>query len=273
MSRRGSLFSPLKENAACGECRLFPLTVEWKNPPRTAPGVSNQYDAATGKSRQVATWGTRGLVWQAEEAEVDGKWVRWFGFVGPGFFGKAPAAELELELPDGSRWGHFDKGIEWRLGLPEMANTNQPLPLSRIIDRKPLQVVLHVRNVLGIDQPVPSGWFRSDAKAFAADVQLRLQYQPTEVGAREPSAAEKWLDVSPKPSAHLPATSPGAIVGVGLESPTTAFDLRNFFTIEKPGNYCLQLVRLKPAADALERATPAVCYFSIADHPESGHGK
>ena len=48
------------------------------------------------RRRQEAEHDQDGLVWQAEEVWKDGKWVRYYGFVGRHVVAKVPAAEVEL---------------------------------------------------------------------------------------------------------------------------------------------------------------------------------
>lgn len=37
-----------------------------------------------------------GFIWQAEEIEINGKWIRYYGFVGPHIIAKVPANQIEL---------------------------------------------------------------------------------------------------------------------------------------------------------------------------------
>ncbi len=247
-----------------GERRLWslpsrPLKARWSSL-RTSPGVSPQFDVVTGKSKTMTFWRTEGTVWQAEEVRVGGKWVRWFGFVGAGFLGKAPAAEVELELPD--RWPRFAKGIEWQLRLPDANKRDRSLPLSALTERKPLRVELHVRNVLGVEQQVPSEWYRAPDAAFRQGLTLRLQRQAEE-SATQTNVSDQWVDLPPRAITHF-TSDRGTRLDVGEELPANSFDLRTLFEIRKPGTYQLQLTG--PAAANEEGAVqPATAYFVVKE--------
>ena len=72
-----------------------PIHARWKNLHTRATIASTIYPASK-EATNVIAWLDEGWVWQAEEVREGDKWVRWFGFVGPGYIGKAPADELEL---------------------------------------------------------------------------------------------------------------------------------------------------------------------------------
>ena len=141
---------------------------------RTIPNYTNEFDSQTGKIKQTKAWATEGLIWQAEEERINGKWQRWFGFVGPGFIGKAPAEEFEFT--DRWGWGRCGKALEWDLRLIDGLDENNLLPLSVLRKRKSVRAQLHIRNVRAVDQAVPSDWYRSDGNAFLKGLQIRLQY-------------------------------------------------------------------------------------------------
>ena len=46
----------------------------------------------------MVSYNRRGAIWQAEETFVNGRWERFFGFVGRYQLEKVPATELEFPL-------------------------------------------------------------------------------------------------------------------------------------------------------------------------------
>jgi hypothetical protein len=53
-------------------------------------------DVKTGEEKPLVTYLQEGLVWQAEEIFRNGKWERFYGFVGPHEVCCVPANEIEL---------------------------------------------------------------------------------------------------------------------------------------------------------------------------------
>src|SRR5262249_15943744 len=75
-----------------------------------------------GKSLTRRTYRNRGRVWQAEEVFEDGKWRRYFGFVGSHRIARVPAEEIEFPPPSESwspppedRWAELAPGLHGRL--------------------------------------------------------------------------------------------------------------------------------------------------------------
>jgi hypothetical protein len=255
-----------------GERRVWkmpsrPIKARWESL-HTSPANSSQFDMATGESKMVTTWRTEGYVWQAEEVHVGAKWLRWFGFVGPGFLGKAPAEEIELELPDHWQWVRFAKGIEWRLRLPDVNTKDNSLSRSILTENKPLHIELHVRNVLGVEQRLPSEWYRAVDNALVQGVQIRLLRLAKSQAAKRSDAAENWVEMPLNPIGNFPADRAGTLLGVGVESPMVVFDLRLLFAIEKAGAYRLELAAAKTLSGD-KASQPFVTYFTIRDDAES----
>ena len=72
----------------------FPLDVSWTTL-KDLPRISYEQDA-DGKLKPVTSYETEGKVFQAEEVLVDGRWERFYGFVGPYHMDKVPAAEIKV---------------------------------------------------------------------------------------------------------------------------------------------------------------------------------
>jgi hypothetical protein len=63
---------------------------------REEPYLAYHYDAAKKTDVPVVDYHQEGLVWQAEEVQVAGKWRRYYGFAGAGRLAKVAAAEIEF---------------------------------------------------------------------------------------------------------------------------------------------------------------------------------
>lgn len=71
--------------------RPFPRPARWKNL-KTVPYQKNE--SGDSKKLEIA-YRQEGMVWQAEEVLKDGKWVLFYGFIGPHALVKVPASEIE----------------------------------------------------------------------------------------------------------------------------------------------------------------------------------
>jgi hypothetical protein len=86
------------------ELPMFPQMARWKTldkfPVRSRgqKGAPSEYDRS-------------GYIWQAEEILVDGKWQRYYGFVGNHIIAKVPAEEIEIL--DKRPTDHFDRFLRW----------------------------------------------------------------------------------------------------------------------------------------------------------------
>jgi hypothetical protein len=74
----------------------WPAKAKWtkaNDPPVLKPGEA---DLKTGVAKHSEEDRNEGFVWQAEEIQVDGKWERYYGFVGSHVIAKVPAKEIEF---------------------------------------------------------------------------------------------------------------------------------------------------------------------------------
>ncbi len=63
---------------------------------KDSPYGTSRYDPKTKKTETTITYDQDGLVWQAEEVLKEGKWERYYGFVGANRIARVPAAEIEF---------------------------------------------------------------------------------------------------------------------------------------------------------------------------------
>jgi hypothetical protein len=204
----------------------------------------------------------RGKVVQAEEVFKDGKWRRFYGFVGVNHVARVPAEEIEFS-PDEVWWLEYRDWV--RVGPGLHAGLNVPPIKIEAFDDYParlpadaaLTFALVVRNSAGLEQLTPDA-----AKA----VKVRLLYSPEIVsrqGALVPKATADpdWSELPLKPGAKFVAEK-GKTLALTEEAKLAAFDLRDWFDVSKPGFYRLQLL---PAAAEKDAAKEIVeVRFSLA---------
>lgn len=74
----------------------WPAQAKWK----TLKDFPVQYQGATDSKTGVTTYDddflNKGFIWQAEEVQVNGKWERYYGFVGAHSIAKVPADQIEF---------------------------------------------------------------------------------------------------------------------------------------------------------------------------------
>lgn len=74
----------------------LPVQARWKTL-RSFPVVAlGANDPETGKPVLRRSFDQKGEIWQAEEVLIDGRWQRFYGFVGSHIIAKVPAAEIEF---------------------------------------------------------------------------------------------------------------------------------------------------------------------------------
>ncbi len=138
-------------------CRLSNLPLTAERPGGKADPSSGTTTAADGSSQPAVLYNNRGVVWQAEETFVNGRWERYFGFVGRYQMEKVPAAEIEFPL--GHEAGNITPQISGGLktvwprvsaGVPFSYSVRDFLPS---VGRASVQV--QVDNHSGFEQTVP----------------------------------------------------------------------------------------------------------------------
>ena len=213
----------------------------------------------------------RGNVVQAEEAFKDGKWRRYYGFVGVNHVARVAAEEIEFspdeplenEVRD---WVRVGPGLRVRLNVPPIKiESIDDYPATLPADAA-LTFSLVVRNSAGLDQPTPDA---------AKSVKLLMLYSPEIIsrqGALAPKAVRDrewlelytpdlistpgaafvpkalrdtgWTELTLKPGAHF-TMKKGKTLAAAEEMKLATFDLREWFDMSKPGFYRLQLLPVK----------------------------
>jgi hypothetical protein len=202
-----------------------------------------------------------GRVVQAEEVLKDGKWQRYYGFVGCNRVARVPAEEIEFPTPEPPwraphEWLPISGGLDARLEVPA-------LKVELIDDCPPrlpadanLTFGLIVRNRRGLDQTTPD---------VDKSVRLRLLYAPETVsrqGALAPLARTDadWKTLTPRPGAAFQAVK-ARTLAPAEEAKAAMVDLHDRFDLSKPGFYRVQILPAGKDDEAVE-----VC-FSLAPAP------
>ena len=186
-----------------GEARLvpglsLPQEARWVTL-KHRPYLTEKTDRRTGKATVSTEYRQDGHVVQAEEVFKDGKWRRYYGFVGSNHTARVSAEAIEFP-PEEPGWR---EPLQWaRLANSFHARLNVPPLTVELIDDFPPRLAadealvfgLSVRNARGVDQASP---------APDESVQLRLLYSPEVIsrkGALVPEAQRQseWKEL-PRP--------------------------------------------------------------------------
>lgn len=177
-----------------------------------------------------------GLVWQAEEVQKDGKWQRYFGFVGRGPVAKIAAADIEFPSPYG--WDQLTNGLDAKV------ETECKDEECKFAAGKPVNVKLRLRNRSGVDRTLPKTWTRTEpAPALRAGLKFEL----------ERAAGKKWEPVPGKLGTFEKADGTLLLApAVGAE--IMRLNLADNFDL-RPGSYRLRIRFEKSAAVTGEGST------------------
>ena len=192
-----------------------------------------------------------GKVWQAEEILRDGRWRRYYGFVGPHVVARIPAEEVDFYdyAFDGKRPAD---GVDFAFFGPYDPASKRAEAGNR--PGAPLVVALRLRNRAGYDRAVPTSFVREEAGKVAAirrGVEIRVDRAPPGTKPMNPSIQPKtpiaWAEV---PSRVLGTFEPDGATRALRPSETLdafAVDLGVLFDLKEKGLY---RVRLAIAGDA-----------------------
>ena len=230
---------------------------------QVVPGTTESWDIKTKKPTYAKVWQQEGFVWQAEEAIENGKWTRYFGFVGPGFIGKVSADQIEFPATLNEYWFPLGNGIEWRIERVEVSSDTR----SHQQSSDDLRVRLLIRNSRGISQSVPADWYRPDTHLLRDGFELQLQ-RDSGNPAKE-GWGDDWDKVPPTtPGGHFVPSAAGKILAPTEQFVAATIDLRQLFPISKDGLYQVILEQTKPTEGTAEPYRCSVS-FSIDDSHRS----
>lgn len=218
----------------------FPAEASWTTlKTRAQRGLSVD---RSGKTAEFRSYDTRGRIYQAEEVLVDGKWERYFGFVGPHTFAKAPAAEIEFHSKDSVQ--PFTRGYGANVTFPDNKSEFPYEMAVKVALGSPLKIVVQLQNRSGLDQPVP-GAFRLPAGEnkgrLPQGVKFSLIYLAKAPSNIYEAAPADWQEIPPRPEVtNTPAEPDGAVLVPTQRQTLLEADLRDYFDLGKPGTYRLR---------------------------------
>jgi hypothetical protein len=219
-----------------------------------------------------------GVVWQAEETEVNGKWERYYGFYGTSNFFKAPAAEIAF--PSGGTQTGL-AGISATLSGPVPQNiADTPSrelfarfgsPNERVPFADPLPLTLTIRNDSGFDQKVPEALVlpAGATNTFSKGISISVSYSPKLLPLIRRLTDP---DVDLGPFHELPLRNKIVVNTVHETGPTLLptetltllkIDLRDYFPMDHAGSYRVSTFFHLPG----QPATQTGAFSFSLDHP------
>ena len=187
----------------------------------------------TGRVTEVQ-YDADGYVWQAEEVRKDGRWERYYGFLGHHVVAKAPASEVEFTF----QWGGphaLSGGLAPTLEAADAGATSYAPGV-------PIPIVLRVLNRLGVPREAPTEFVRlgADGKpALRKGLTLKLYYTAEPASERNPFGAYPNDEVAPRREARF-NPNPAARSLAPLESFEAArLEPADWFDVSRPGRYRL----------------------------------
>ena len=176
-----------------GERRVVPLVdrplkAKWVTF-KDFPSIRQPVDPATGPQTE---YDQSGRVWQAEEVLKDGRWKRYFGFVGGQVIAKVPAEEIEFtDWPYGG-WWRLSDGLDAAFFGPTFPEDGRPADNLGHEPGSPLMMTLRLRNRAGFDRQVPTEYVRKEAGRVVAlrrGIELSLEARTARC---KPGRDEAW---------------------------------------------------------------------------------
>jgi hypothetical protein len=217
----------------------WPLKARWTTLKKYPYGYS--WARANGEHGTGVGYHQDGLVWQAEEVFKEGKWRRYYGFVGAGPPARVPAGEVEFPPPWG--WSELPGGLDCLL------ETAAPAPGGHYVAGKPLTVRLKLRNRSGVDRTVPSLWLRKGGEGveLRAGLSVEVFYLPPGKGptlVNEPYSepGEEWGRLKPRKTGHFQDKAGTRTLRPAGEWTALELDLAERFDLSRPGAYAVRLV-------------------------------
>jgi hypothetical protein len=253
-------------------CHLPDFPIEaWRPDRKTDPSEGSE-TTAEGTSKSIIMYNTEGRVWQAEEVLVDGKWERYYGFVGRYQLEKVPAAEIRFSYQGAD--GNVTKELSGTIEGPQDYVQGQPnfsfaTHNFAQLD-SPLAVRVKISNGSGLDQAVPAALMLPPGanKELPQGISLSLLYSeklPPKVSSFSEPAFNygAWQDVPLRKVVQISASNtPGPILNPTQDFTVLDIDLRDFFDMSRPGTYQAKALFHLPG-QAAKKSNEIT--FSVAD--------
>lgn len=225
-----------------------PLKAKWVTL-KDFPYIQQPVDLATGPQTE---YDQSGRVWQTEEVLKDGRWRRYYGFVGGQVIAKVPAEEIEFtEWPYGG-WWRLSDGLEATFFGPRFPEDVGPTDNPGHEPGAPLVMTLRLRNRAGYDRQVPTEFVRREGGRVVSlrrGIELSLERAPLDANRPGPRPGRaddrKWETVPPKTAARFDAGASARTLRPGESMEAFEVDLLDLFDASKPGTYRIQLTLSK----------------------------
>jgi hypothetical protein len=241
--RKGDAIFSLEDEGKVRVVKLpeLPMYAHWVTL-KDLPYEKHTVDPKTGKERQTLAYQQDGKVYQAEEVFKEGKWQRYFGFVGAHRVARVPAAEIEFPPPESGGW---TEPLEWlRLGDGFDCRLEPTRPKDEVdedfVPRWPAGSApvcgLELWNRSGVEREMPD---------LATGVRPRLYYSPETVsrqGMLVPAAARAnaWEELKPLAGATLKMV-PHKRLATAERVLACRIDVASWFPVQRGGFYRLVL--------------------------------
>ena len=239
----------------------FPVAARWVTL-KDYPYESSTWDLATGKERKEVAYDQSGKVWQAEEVLEDGKWERFYGFVGRYLVTKVPAEEIEFPGPGGT-WSPLSRKLDCAVRMSDFAREGMGQAPPRIAIGEPVRVELGLRNRGGLDQTVPGTYLVTDPPALRSGIDLKLAWSAVQVvptarwwsfSAAEawPGTDADWTELEPKITARFKTAGTPKTLRPTEEFRALQLDLRDGFDLSRAGTYRVRFTFTAEASGFVE---------------------
>ena len=217
---------------------------------------------ASGELKKTVGYEQEGIVWQAEEVEVGGRWQRYYGFVGRHVFAKVPAEEIEFDHQE-LEWIPVEE--HFAIDLHRVSDAEECGCVRRAEDSEIFPTMLYYRlgqpvifkvqafNRSGADQLLPAIAEDVDVKRHSGiPMSLKLRYC-SEIPAvgyvrglseLEPSCSlvgMSWTEVPRKTNEPLTVSKIGRNLLPTEYVDCLQLDLNRLFDVSRPGTYRLSL--------------------------------
>jgi hypothetical protein len=195
---------------------------------------------ATGRNWTTVEYENTGRVWQAEEAYIDGKWQRFYGFAGDHCIVRAPAEEIEF--PTDWHWQEIDKGFDCQLA------TNGNYYKTPFHPGVPFPLTLKLRNRRGVDQDAPESLYQPADKALASGVEIHLYRKivpsPNEIvkeSSDKSQTKSNWEEVPQIEHPHFESQGATHKLAPMSELEVLSCDLGDYYDLSKAGEYYVEM--------------------------------
>jgi hypothetical protein len=227
-----------------GECKVWPLPeapqrAKWitlKDYPTVQHGYSSQ-GPVTSKG-----FDQDGTISQAEDVLIDGKWRRYFGFVGRNRLATVPGAEIQFEV---LFFQEFPGG--WGFCIDPSVNGGGQDFMRRATVKvgQPLITKVWIQNLRGCERVFPK-LAKAPATANAEDfgIEIDLAYCPSPISdilSFPPSPETKWKSLAAKVPIQVDLLSSPANMEALQKEILLQFDVVKSYGLKLPGSYRLKV--------------------------------